>query len=80
MGKLGLKFFRVPPAVTQMQDHPGCRALHGLDHIGDISVRIGENQNLHYQMSLSGISILVYRIRWLDAIRCPADRKNKKSG
>ena len=35
-----VEMLTVPPAITQVQNHPGSGLLHGLDHVGEISVRI----------------------------------------
>ena len=38
----------VPPAVPQVQNQPGRLPLRRLEHIGDVSMGIGQDQNLHY--------------------------------
>ena len=39
--------FAVPPAIPQVEDHPGRLPFHRLQHIGKISVRIRKDKDLH---------------------------------
>ena len=46
-----VQLFPVPPAIAEMEDHAGSGLVHGADHIGQIPVGIGEDQNFHSSSS-----------------------------
>ena len=46
-GKPVVKCFRIPPAIAQMKNHVGIFCSYSANHIGDVSVRVGKNQNFH---------------------------------
>ena len=47
VGALVVEPFTVPPAVPQVEDHPGRLSLYRPQHIGNIPVRVGQDQNFH---------------------------------
>ena len=46
-----VQLFPVPPAIAEMEYHAGSGLVHGADHIGQIPVGIGEDQNFHSSSS-----------------------------
>lgn len=51
LGKAALEPLSVPPAVSQVEDHPGLCALHGVLHGLYGSVGVGKHQYLHRSTS-----------------------------
>ena len=61
LGKTVIQYFCIPPAIAQMKNHAWIFSGYGAGHIGDVSVRVGKNQNFHKRTLSEGVGIVYGR-------------------